>query len=181
LETADIAIGSRSVQGSVVLNGDPSRAVLSRMFNSATRYIGGLDARDTQCGFKAFRSTVVRELFGRSRINGWAFDVEILSIARVLNLSIVEVPVVWTAVEGTSVRPLAHAVPTTWDVLRIAMRWRLFAATTVRPNCELANVPQDVIAATVTDAVVERPAPRLRHSRSGSDHDPASLGAHSGV
>ena len=50
---------------------------------------------DTQCGFKMFRSKAAREVLALQRLEGWAFDVEVLYLARRLGYSIVEVPVEW--------------------------------------------------------------------------------------
>ena len=51
---------------------------------------------DTQCGFKCFTDKAARSIFMRSTINGWAFDIEILAIARFLRrYKIKEVPVKW--------------------------------------------------------------------------------------
>ena len=66
----------------------------------------GLGLKDTQCGFKAFRTPAARLLFHLVRIDRFAFDVEILARARRLGLGITEVPVQWKHVEGSTVHPL---------------------------------------------------------------------------
>ena len=48
--------------------------------------------RDTQCGLKAFRSDVARFVFARTRVDGFAFDVEVLHLVERYQLSLVEVP-----------------------------------------------------------------------------------------
>jgi glycosyltransferase involved in cell wall biosynthesis len=121
LDSADIAVGSRTVPGSRTIGGTPTRAVMALGFNVMARAVMRLPIRDTQCGFKAFRRDAADRIFRVARSNRFAFDVELLTIARVLGLTIVEVPVLWTAVEGTSVR-LVDPFQMTVDLLRIRVR-----------------------------------------------------------
>jgi dolichyl-phosphate beta-glucosyltransferase len=51
--------------------------------------------KDTQCGFKMFETKVAKEVFGKSKIRGWGFDVEILALVRKLGYDIAEVPIKW--------------------------------------------------------------------------------------
>ncbi len=50
---------------------------------------------DTQCGFKCFSERAAREIFSRTKINGWAFDIEVLSLAKKLGYKIAIIPVYW--------------------------------------------------------------------------------------
>ena len=77
--------------------------------------------QDTQCGFKLFRGEAARELFADARIDRFAWDVEILYLARRRGLAIAEVPVLWFNSPESKVRVVRDAVQTLWDVLRI--RW----------------------------------------------------------
>jgi dolichyl-phosphate beta-glucosyltransferase len=106
------------------------------VFNRIVRVVTGIQARDTQCGFKAFRGPVARQLFGLARCDRFAFDVEILLLARRLEHSVIELPVDWTAVEGSSVRRVADSAQAAIDVLRIAARWtpRGVARAVQRPS-----------------------------------------------
>lgn len=124
LESADVAIGSRAADGSVVLGSTTSRAVMGRGFNLFSRLACGFDHRDTQCGFKGFRAPAARVLFHLSRINGFAFDVELLLLAGKLGLRVSEVPVRWTAIDGSTVCPLRDPGPMALDVVRSRVRWR---------------------------------------------------------
>ena len=60
---------------------------------------------DTQCGFKVFEKQAAHELFGRQRILGWGFDLEILALARKLGYSIelIDVPDWKDVVEGSKI------------------------------------------------------------------------------
>ena len=67
------------------------------------RLVTGLPFQDTQCGFKLFETRAAREIFGRQRLEGFGFDVEVLYIGRWLGYGAVEVPVRWNNVAGTKV------------------------------------------------------------------------------
>lgn len=95
LETSDIVIGSRRVEGARIAIPQPwYRDLAGQGFNAAVRVYLGLPYRDTQCGFKAFHART-KPLFADLASSGWAFDVEILRRARHLGLRIAECPVVW--------------------------------------------------------------------------------------
>jgi dolichyl-phosphate beta-glucosyltransferase len=76
---------------------------------------------DTQCGFKAFTAEAARELFGKSRIDGWAFDLEILALARRRGYAIAEVGVTWVDDGRSRVNPLKDmwkVVSEAWTIRR---------------------------------------------------------------
>ena len=80
----------------------------------------GLPFRDTQCGFKLFRNDAARVIFPRQKLDGFGFDVEDLLIARIHGFKVVEVPVRWDNVEGTTVSALTGA-RAFWDLA--VVRW----------------------------------------------------------
>ena len=96
-EGYDLVIGSRGVSGSrVEVPQRLHRRIGARAFGVAMHLVLGLwDIRDTQCGFKFFRGSVARDLFGRQRIDGYMFDVEILHLAERAGYRIKEVGVRW--------------------------------------------------------------------------------------
>jgi glycosyltransferase involved in cell wall biosynthesis len=124
LRDSDVAVGSRALPGSVVEAARWHRTYGGRLFNGVTRSLTGLTFDDTQCGFKAFRAPAARALFQRCRIDGFAFDVEILAIARSLGLRVTEVPVRWFDMNGSHVRPIRDPVIMLRDVAVVATRWR---------------------------------------------------------
>lgn len=92
----DIAIGSRALSDSEIDVRQPwYRERMGKIFNILVRLFVLRGFRDTQCGFKLFRSDVAKNIFKRSRIKGYSFDVEVLYIAKRLNYKIKEVPVRW--------------------------------------------------------------------------------------
>jgi hypothetical protein len=123
LEHADVVIASRTHTASVTFGGTKARAVMAQCFNAMVRFLVGTCFDDTQCGFKAFRRDAAERIFSVVQSNRFAFDVEVLAIADTLGITVVEVPVNWTAVPGTRVRavdPLQMMV----DLVRIRIRCR---------------------------------------------------------
>ena len=120
-EQAAAAIGSRALDRSLVgVHQAAMREWSGRVFNVIMRAATGLPFRDTQCGFKLFRSDAARIIFPRQRLDGFGFDVEDLLLARIHGLKVVEVPVRWDNVEGTKVSALTGA-RAFWDLA--VVRW----------------------------------------------------------
>ena len=108
---------------------------MGRGFNRfvAQLAIGGL--RDTQCGLKGFSADAADDIFQRVRLyppdadiiaesRVTAFDVEILAIARRHSWHIVEIPVDWSHMPVSKVRPLQDAFLMIVDALKV--RWNLW-------------------------------------------------------
>lgn len=91
----DIVIGSREVQGSNRYNEPLFRHIIGRIFNCMVQLLVLPGINDTQCGFKCLRREVAHDLFSRSTLKGWSFDVEVLYIARLRGYDIIETPVDW--------------------------------------------------------------------------------------
>jgi dolichyl-phosphate beta-glucosyltransferase len=119
--TAEISIGSRYADGARSDIKQPFyRIWWSRLANTAVQRSLVPGVRDTQCGFKAFTAEVARDLFALGRIDGWAFDLEILALARRAGYEIAEVGVEWTDDRRSRVNPLKDL----WKVVREAMTIR---------------------------------------------------------
>lgn len=119
---ADIAIGSRAVAGADIrVRQHPARELMGRTFNAMVRTLVMGGVKDTQCGFKLFTAEAARDLFGRATIDGFAFDVEVLWLARG-RYRVAEVPIVWRHVEQSKVSPGVDAARMLADILRL--RWR---------------------------------------------------------
>jgi glycosyltransferase involved in cell wall biosynthesis len=120
---ADIAIGSRMIEGSdVKRSGD--RETSSRGFNILARIFLGSRIRDHQCGFKAFRTDRLRELMPYVTSRGWTWDTEVLALAQECGYRIEEIPVVWKQGDSTNVR-IPDYFRMGLDVLRLAWRIRV--------------------------------------------------------
>ena len=119
----DVAIGSRVAQrpGQTRLEAALHRKVMGRTFAFLVNLLAVPGIADTQCGFKMFRREAVRPLFGRQQMHGYAFDVEILYLARRLGLAVAEVPVDWVEQPGSKVNLVTDSVRMLRDVARV--RW----------------------------------------------------------
>ena len=121
---ADLAAGSRVQPGGPDLRASQPawRRIGGRLFALARRRLLLSDVEDTQCGFKAFRRAAAQSIFPRQRLDGWAFDAELLFLARKLGFTVQQVPVAWRHVEGSSFQlGIGSALREARDLLRI--RW----------------------------------------------------------
>ena len=117
----DVAVGNRFDPQSVIAGRTMVRYLLGRLFNALTAAVLLGQYRDTQCGCKAFRSDVGRSLFARTKLDGFAIDVEILHLIERDGLSLREVPVTLDEVQGSTVST-ASSARALRDLLRVR-RW----------------------------------------------------------
>jgi dolichyl-phosphate beta-glucosyltransferase len=123
LAEAPVAIGARRRTRAGA--GPLPRRLAGWVFNLAMRLLLPLDLHDTQCGLKGFRRDAAAAIFRRATVDGYAFDVEVLLLARRLELEIVEVGVKLTRHDGSRVRVAADAkrmLADVWAVRRAAAR-----------------------------------------------------------
>jgi putative flippase GtrA len=115
---SDLAIGSRLSRHSRVIRGT-RRELISRCYNLILR--GTLFTRfsDAQCGFKAIRADVGRQLLPLVQDTGWFFDTELLVLAERSGLRIHEVPVDWVDDPDSRVDLVATAVADLKGVARV--------------------------------------------------------------
>lgn len=94
LRDFEVAVGSRNLPGSEIEIAPPLlRRLTGAAFKMVVRHGVLPGFTDTQCGFKGFRAAAAHEIFSNCTANGFAFDVEVLALARRLGFSITEVPV----------------------------------------------------------------------------------------
>ena len=91
---SDVAIGSRLARGANVVRG-AKREFISRSYNRLLRTVLRVQFTDAQCGFKAIRADVARELLPLVTDTTWFFDTELLVLAQWSGLRTHEVPVDW--------------------------------------------------------------------------------------
>jgi len=119
---ADIAIGSRALDRSVVDRGPGHRKLMGRAFNRAVRTMTGLELRDTQCGFKLMPTAIAGELLAEQTCPGFSFDVEMLMRADRAGLRIAEVPVIYIHDDRSRVRAVSSSYKMLRDVAGLARR-----------------------------------------------------------
>jgi dolichyl-phosphate beta-glucosyltransferase len=118
---ADVVIGSRALRESRIERLQPLyRRLGSQMFAVGMHAIVGLrEIVDTQCGFKFFRRPAAVDVFGRQRIDGYMFDVEILHLASEAGYRIAQVPVRWRDDGDSRLELVRGNVRNLVDLLRI--------------------------------------------------------------
>ena len=122
LKGVDIAIASREARGAVRYHEPPYRHLVGRVFNTMVRWLALPGLQDTQCGFKCFTGQVAQAVFSRQTMTGWAFDVEVLFIARRLGYRIIEVPIPWFYNPESRIRLVRDSYRMAIDLLTI--RWK---------------------------------------------------------
>jgi dolichyl-phosphate beta-glucosyltransferase len=120
----DIAIASREAPDAQRFNEPFYRHLMGRIFNFIVRTLAVPRIQDTQCGFKAFRREVARDLFALQIVNGWAFDVEVLALAQRHGYEILEVGIPWYYGTGSRVSPVQDSLRMFGEVLRIRRNLR---------------------------------------------------------
>jgi dolichyl-phosphate beta-glucosyltransferase len=128
-----VIIASRRLEGSTIVRPQSaSRRLLGGAFPRLVRTLALPGISDSQCGFKAFRADVAREVFSRLRTERFAFDVEALLLARLLGARIAEVPARWdNPPDESTVRLRVDTFRMLADV--VAMAWRLRALGSLPP------------------------------------------------
>ena len=119
---SDLAIGSRLAHGARVKRG-PKREIISRCYMLVLRLSLGAHFTDAQCGFKAVRTSVAKQLLPQVKDEAWFFDTELLILAQRAGLRVHEVPVDWTDDPDSRVA----IVPTAIEDLRGVVRLRFGA------------------------------------------------------
>jgi glycosyltransferase involved in cell wall biosynthesis len=134
---ADVVVGSRHIAGaSIKVRQAPHREILGKTFRGLVRMIFRMPIVDTQNGFKAFGAEAAERIFRRQQVTGWAFDVEVLSIARRLYYSVIEMPINW--IDDDRSRMTFRAMPKMLsDLFRIRIR-----AVQPRPIYRSGEAPQ---------------------------------------
>jgi glycosyltransferase involved in cell wall biosynthesis len=92
LQNGDIVIGTKWHPESVV-SMPMTRKILSHSFNVIVRVLTGANLKDTQVGFKVMKRSAVDKIFPRLAVKRYAFDVELLAVAHLYGLEIVEMPI----------------------------------------------------------------------------------------
>jgi hypothetical protein len=124
IERSHVAVGSRAHEASLVTERGVHREVMNRTFGTLVASMTHLPYMDTQCGFKAFRGPIAKLLVHGTQVDRFAFDVEMLDLAARLGLRIEEVPVRWTDIAGSHVRPVSDGLQMVGDITRMRLSRR---------------------------------------------------------
>jgi len=119
---SDLAIGGRDLPDSAV---EVKQALLRRLSSwvftlIVVRFVvPGIP--DTQCGFKGFRREAAQAIFSRCRLDRYAFDVEVIYLARRLGLQITRLPVILLHDENSKVRVLQDSLHVLWEMVKLCL------------------------------------------------------------
>jgi len=118
IEDADVVAGSRLAPGAQVGRRQPlRRRIAGRGFVLLCRALLSEPTTDLFCGFKLFRGEAAREAFGRSRLEGWTYDAEVLALARALGFRVREAGIVWVNRPSSRLSMARVLVPVTRELL----------------------------------------------------------------
>ena len=128
-----LIIGSREAPGAERTGEAWSRRVSGRVFNALVRVFAVPGIRDSQCGYKMLRADAVAALAPHLTVDGFAFDVELLYLARLAGFRIREVGIVCHCRQDSRVR-VGAGIASVVDVMRVRMKARGAAPRTVDPT-----------------------------------------------
>lgn len=124
---APMILGSRAVADSRVTQHQPVyREMMGKTFNGILRLLALVEERDTQCGFKLIRGELARELFGQLSVERFAYDVELVCLAKDRGARVIEQGVRWEDSPNSRVHPIRDSANMLMDVLGLRLRrlWR---------------------------------------------------------
>lgn len=125
LGEADLVLGSRAVAGSEITRRQPIyRELMGKTFNRLIRLAGVRGLSDTQCGFKLLDGAAARRLFAELTVDRFAYDVELVWLARRRGLQVREVGVRWENSPDSRVHPVRDSLRMLWDLVRLRVRRR---------------------------------------------------------
>lgn len=137
----DIALASREGAGAIRYDEPWHRHLMGRVFNALVRILAVPGIQDTQCGFKCFTREATLLVFPLQRIDGWGFDVEILHIASLHGLRMVEVPVHWYYGQNSRIRPIQNTISMVTELVLIRRNGRQGFYNHTPPATVTDNLP----------------------------------------
>lgn len=125
LPTSEVVLGSRAVAGARITHHQPRyRELMGKTFNLLIRLFGFRGVRDTQCGFKLLEGVAARRLFAELTVERFAYDVELVWLARRRGYRVAEVGVTWANSATSTVNPVRDSLHMFFDVIRMRLRHR---------------------------------------------------------
>jgi dolichyl-phosphate beta-glucosyltransferase len=117
-----VVFGARDVSGAAAhASRRPTRVAASAAFRWLSRRLVSRRVTDTQCGLKVFTAGAARNIFSRTKLDGFAFDAEVVWLCHCLGLPLRRVPVTLVNEYGSSLSVSRHALGMLCDLVRL--RW----------------------------------------------------------
>lgn len=118
----DVVVSSRKIKGANIINPQPFyRVFLGNVFQWIVMIIVPVGVEDTQNGFKLFSKDAAEKILRHQTVFYWAFDVELLALARKFGYKIKEVPITWVNDDRSSMS-LKGMTRMLFEVLSIRLR-----------------------------------------------------------
>ena len=118
-----VAIGSRNLSQSHIIVKQPfSRRVMGRMFRFLVCLLFNIWYKDTQCGAKAFRRESAEIILSRVRTDGFTFDVDFLWHMKKTGYRVIELPIVWTNKNGSTLCIHRHVPSMFWQIIKLRFK-----------------------------------------------------------
>jgi dolichyl-phosphate beta-glucosyltransferase len=126
----DGVIASRYLPGSKIYPPRPAMKTWGRkiFYNGLTRLLFGLKFVDLQCGAKLFKRDVIATVTPQLMVKQWAFDVELLYLAKKHGYRIHEEPTVWTDKEGSKLQPFRAGMWMLWSLIVVRIKHSPFSS-----------------------------------------------------
>jgi dolichyl-phosphate beta-glucosyltransferase len=150
LTDVELAIGTREGPGARRVGEPLHRHLMGRAYNALVRRFALPGIQDSQCGFKCVRADIGRQLATLLSINGWGFDVELLTLARLWGYHIVEVPIHWHYAPSSRIHPLLDSWRMTRDLFKVW--WNARTGRYGEPRAPLAAVAMNVTRREIEEA-----------------------------
>jgi dolichyl-phosphate beta-glucosyltransferase len=115
----DVVVGMRSLSDYGRSERSLSRVTAGALFQIVRRVVTLPSIRDTQCGFKGFSRAAALEIFPQLTVSSFAFDVEVLFLARKYHCRMKEMPVTIVYRAGSTVKWRRHLLPALADIVRV--------------------------------------------------------------
>lgn len=116
----DVAVASRRAKGAIIKVHQPlHREKMGQVYTALTSYVLGMDLGDYTCGMKGFTKKAAKNIFSLSTIDRWAYDSEVLYLAKINGYKIKQVPIVWKNRGDTRVKLKNVILESLRDLLKI--------------------------------------------------------------
>ena len=136
----DVLVGNRQhALSRITRRQSPLRERMGQIFNRVLKSLLPVHLRDTQCGFKAFRHAACQDIFSRQKVEGFAFDVEILLLAEKLGYITEDLPVEWINSPESKVRIVRDSLGMLFDTWQLRSRIGREITTKARRHEEAAE------------------------------------------
>ena len=118
----DVVIGSRALKELIKIRQPMTRELSGKLMSFLVRVLFRLPIRDTQCGYKAFRRSVLEKVFHNVRSDKWEFDVELLVKAKKAGFTIKEIPIRWDDDRRSQLKLFPDAIEMFYNIIKFRVQ-----------------------------------------------------------